>query len=79
MTRIIVQDLRTARYCLAGARGWFKRQGIAWGDLLGDGVEAERLRATGDALVEPVIRAAEARERAARNESTVNTERSDGR
>jgi hypothetical protein len=64
VTKVTVQDLRTARYCLAGARGWFRRQGIGWGALLAEGVEAERLRATGDALVEPVIRAAEARERA---------------
>ena len=65
MTRILVRDLRTARYCLAGARFWFRRHGIAWGQLLEEGVDAELLRATGDALVWPVIAAAEARERAA--------------
>jgi len=74
VTRVTVQDLRTARYCLAGARLWFRRHGIAWRDLLEDGVEVERLRATGDALVEPVIEAAQAREQALERAET-----SDGR
>jgi len=74
MTRILVRDLRTARYCLAGARFWFRRHGIAWTALLEQGVEAERLRATGDVLVAPVIAAAEARERAERAEQTAAQE-----
>lgn len=63
MTRVTIQDLRDARYCLAGVRPWFRRHGLDWQDFLARGIEADRLRATGDALVEPVIRIAETRER----------------
>lgn len=62
MTRVIIKDLRTARYCLAGARPWFRRHGFAWQEFLTHGIEAERLRAADEALAGPVIRAAEARE-----------------
>ena len=62
MTRVTIQDLRDARYCLAGVRPWFRRQDLDWQDFLAHGIEAERLRATGDALIEPVIRIAEMRE-----------------
>ncbi len=65
MTRVTIQDLRAARYCLAGVRPWFRRHGLEWQAFLDSGIEADTLRATGDALVEPVIRQAEARETAA--------------
>lgn len=60
--RVTIQDLRAARYCLAGVRPWFRRHGLDWQDFLDRGIEAECLRATGDALVEPVITQAAARE-----------------
>jgi hypothetical protein len=62
VTRVRVQDLRNARYCLAGVRPWFRRHGFDWQEFLAHGIETHRLRATGDALVEPVIRIAELRE-----------------
>ena len=62
MTRVILQDLSTARYCLAGMRPWFTRHGLNWQAFLDHGIAADELRATGDALIVPVIRAAEARE-----------------
>lgn len=62
MTTVCICDLRAARYCLAGARPWFRRHGFDWQDFLDEGVEAERLEATGDTLVARVVRAAEARE-----------------
>ncbi len=62
MTRVTIQDLRDARYCLAGVRPWFQRHGFAWQDFLAHGIDADRLRATNDALVEPVIQIAELRE-----------------
>jgi hypothetical protein len=66
VTRVTIQDLRAARYCLAGVRPWFRRHGLEWQAFLDSGIEADTLRATGDALVEPVIRQAEARETAVR-------------
>ena len=62
---VTLQDLRAARYCLAGVRPWFHRHGFAWQEFLSHGIAAGRLRATGDALVEPVIRMAEMRQAAA--------------
>ena len=62
MTRVTIQDLRDARYCLAGVRPWFRRHGLDWQSFLASGIDADRLRATGDALVEPVIGIAEIRE-----------------
>ncbi|WP_173861119.1 hypothetical protein [Tabrizicola sp. TH137] len=57
----MIQDLRAARYCLAGVRPWFLRHGLDWQAFLDGGIDVETLRATGDALVEPVILQAEAR------------------
>jgi hypothetical protein len=61
VTRVILQDLRAARYCLAGVRPWFQRHGFDWQDFLDHGIASERLQTTGDALIEPVIREAEIR------------------
>ncbi|WP_220443977.1 hypothetical protein [Pararhodobacter zhoushanensis] len=60
--RVTIQDLRAARYCLAGVRPWFRRHGLDWQEFLETGIEAERLCATGDALVDPVIAVAMTRE-----------------
>jgi hypothetical protein len=60
-TLVTVQDIRAARYCLPGVRPWFRRHGLNWQAFLDAGILAETLRATGDALVEPVIRMAEER------------------
>ena len=62
MTRVTIQDLRAARYCLAGVRPWFRRHELDWQAFLDSGIDVETLRATSDALVEPVILQAEARE-----------------
>ncbi len=68
MTTVHVQDLRTARLCLRGARGWFRRHGFDWSDFLAQGIAAGRLTATGDANALRVVRIAKAREaREARN------------
>ena len=58
---VTLQDLRAARYCLSGARLFCRQQGLDWAGFLAAGVSAQSLRATGDALVEPVIAAASAR------------------
>jgi hypothetical protein len=62
--RVTIQDIRAARYCLPGVRPWFRRHGLDWQAFLDTGIPAETLRATGDALVEPVIAQAKARETA---------------
>lgn len=62
MTRVTIQDLRASRLCFQGARPWFARHGLDWQVFLRDGLEAEVLAATGDALALRVIAVAEARE-----------------
>ncbi len=59
--RVTVQDLRTARYCMAGARPWFRRHGFDWQAFLDHGIAPERLREADATLARPVIRAAAAR------------------
>ena len=67
MTRVLVQDLRVARLCMTGARLWFRRQGFNWQDFLDNGIEADKLLATGEALAEPVIAIAKARAKQAQD------------
>lgn len=71
--RVTIEDLRAARYCLAGARPWFRRHGFDWQAFLDHGIEADQLQATGDALVEPVIAAAGMREKAAWDAAVATT------
>lgn len=62
MTQVFVRDIRTARICFQGARPWFARHGFSWRDFLANGIEAERLETTGDALAYRVTAQARARE-----------------
>lgn len=70
MIAVIVRtgDIRRARLCLQGARGWFRRHDLDWQAFLRDGLPADVLAATGDALAFRVI--AEAEKRAAREEGS---------
>ena len=47
---VTVQDLRASRLCFQGARPWFRRHGLDWQAFLADGLSADVLAATGDAL-----------------------------
>ena len=62
MTRVTIHDLRASRLCFQGARPWFRRHELDWQAFLRDGLDAEVLAATGDALALRVIAVAEARE-----------------
>ena len=64
---VTVQDLRAARLCFQGSRPWLARHGLSWQEFLANGIEAETLDATGDALVKRVT--AQARARVARENS----------
>ena len=58
---VTVQDLRAARLCFQGSRPWLVRHGLSWQEFLANGIEAETLEATGDALALRVIARARAR------------------
>lgn len=42
-------------FCRSGTREWAKRQGLDWSDFVRNGIPAERLEATGDALALAVV------------------------
>jgi hypothetical protein len=77
VTRVYPRDLRAARICFGGARPWFRRHGLDWQTFVANGIEAERLEATGDALAFRVT--AEARMREAKAGEHEESEASDGR
>nr|WP_251044565.1 MULTISPECIES: hypothetical protein [unclassified Lysobacter] len=53
-------------FCAQGGREWFAYYGLDWNAFVRDGIDAELLQATGDALALHVI--AFAREEAARGQ-----------
>lgn len=73
---VTVQDLRAARLCFQGSRPWLTRHGLSWQEFLANGIEAEVLQATGDALAIRVI--AQARARMAREAYVVREASRDG-
>lgn len=48
--RVNIGHIRASKFCMRGARAWFEHYGISWSDFLKDGIAAEQLEATGDAL-----------------------------
>lgn len=58
---VIMQDIRAAKLCSSGARGWFQRQGMDWSKFLSEGLPEEQFIATGDANALRVVEAARAR------------------
>lgn len=60
---VTMQDVRAAGFCGFGARRWFEAYGFDFRAFMTDGLPAETLLATGDALAETVV----AKKRAAEN------------
>jgi len=52
---ITITDIRAAGHCVAGARDWFKAYDLDFRDFVRNGIDAEVLLATGDALAVQVI------------------------
>lgn len=59
---VTVNDVRAARLCTAGGREWFARHGLDWNLFLRDGLPAEVILATGDAMAARAVQAAKERE-----------------
>lgn len=60
MTTIVRHvHMRELGYCNRGAREWFGRHGLSWSEFLSRGIEADKLRATGDAMALRVVQHAE--------------------
>lgn len=45
-----------AGFCRVQSRAWAHRQGIDWSDFLRNGVDSERLEATGDAFALALVK-----------------------
>jgi hypothetical protein len=58
-TIVRMVHIRQAKMCSSGAREFFARHGLNWQDFLKNGIDAEKLRATGDAMAIQVAKVAE--------------------
>lgn len=61
MLIVIHADMRSLGYCNRGARSWFIRHQLDWAEFINQGIEAEQLLATGDAMAEAVVAVAQSR------------------
>lgn len=59
---VTIDDIRKAGICVAGARAWFKQNGLDFADMLENGIPAEILAATGDAMALKVVASVEERD-----------------
>lgn len=52
MSNIVVtmKHIRKAKMCSGGTRAFFKRHNLDWSDFLRNGIDAEKLASTGDAM-----------------------------
>jgi hypothetical protein len=49
---VTITDIRRAGYCASGARRWFESRGFDFKTIMREGVSAEALLATHDAMAE---------------------------
>jgi hypothetical protein len=50
MIKVKRNDMDKLGYCARGARRWFARMGLDWAAFVRDGIDADALRETGDAM-----------------------------
>ncbi len=55
---VTMRDVRKAKMCSVGARAFFIRHGLDWGDFLKNGIDAKIVMATGDAMAQRVVEVA---------------------
>ncbi len=48
-------DLHDIRYCFKGARKFFAKHSLDWQDFVKNGIEAEKLLATKDAMADKLV------------------------
>ena len=61
--RVHLRHMRQLRYCTRGVRQFFAKRGFDYPDFLKNGIEAERMIATGDAMALATVRVAEDEQR----------------
>lgn len=52
---ITINDVRAAGLCVNGSRAWFARQGLDFRVFVREGIDADTLLATGDAMALRVV------------------------
>lgn len=58
---VTMEHVRAARMCSRGARAFFERHGLDWQRFLTEGLPAEQIEATGDAMALKVVEVARGR------------------
>lgn len=58
-TMVTMGHIRQAKMCSRGARAFFERHGLDWQAFLREGIDAEKLKATGDFMALQVVKVAE--------------------
>ena len=53
--RITMRDIRAAKMCSRGARQFFDRHGLDWGDFVRNGVLIEIIENIDDAMAQQVV------------------------
>lgn len=56
-----MEHVREAKMCSRGARAFFERHGLDWNTFLSEGLPAEVIEATGDAMAQQVVEVARGR------------------
>ena len=62
MTTVMVQDIKTLKFCNRGARQFFEKHGLDWQDFVRNGIDADAFRAIGDEMGLKAVAEAERRE-----------------
>ena len=52
---VTINDVRAAGLCVNGSRAWFTRHGLDFRAFLREGLDADTLLATGDAMAQRVV------------------------
>lgn len=60
--KIRMRDIRAAKMCSRGARTWFARHGLDWSEFITNGIDADLVLATGDAMAIRVVEVARGRD-----------------
>lgn len=60
--KVVMRDIRAAKMCSQGARAFFERHDLDWGEFLKNGVDVELIEATGDAMAAKVAEVARGRQ-----------------
>ena len=59
MIVVTMSHIRKAKLCSRGTRAFFEKHNLDWNAFLAEGIDAEKLRQTGDAMALQVVKVAE--------------------